>query len=60
MVKPNKIRVVKVTSLKRVYYAIEVKALFWWFRYNDYEYVTLEQALRVIQYKRCVKEQVWP
>lgn len=60
MVKPNKMRVVKVTLLKRVYYVIEVKSLFWWIRYNDYEYDTLEQALKVIQYKRCVKEQVWP
>lgn len=60
MVKPNKIRVVKTTSPGGTSYAIQVKVMFWWVRYNDYDYATLEDALKVVNYKLYTQEQVWP
>ena len=52
MVKPN-----KAALLKRIYSVIKVKLLLWWIRHNDYDYDTLEQALKVIYYRRYLKEQ---
>lgn len=60
MVKPNKIRVVKTTSSGGTSYAIQIKLLFWWVRYYDYDFDTLEDALKVVNYKTHIQEQVWP
>lgn len=60
MVKPNKIRVVKTTSPGGTSYAIQIKLMFWWVRYYDYEFDTLEGALKVINYITHTQEQVWP
>ena len=60
MVKPNKIRITKTTSPGSTSYTIQIKFMFWWMRYYDYDFDTLEDALKVVNYKTHTQEQVWP
>ena len=60
MVNIKKLRIVKCTLGSRTYYVIQFKWLFGWSRFNDYEYATLDDALKVVNYHACTKEQVWP
>lgn len=60
MVNHKKLRIVKISSVRYTFYVIQIKVMFWWVRYNEYEYTALDDALRVISYTQDTKEQVWP